>query len=60
MPPFRAPDFPGLFAAVTSGSFEPISGNYSANLKKFIQLCLKTEPQQRPSAIELLDMPFFM
>lgn len=44
LPPFRAQDFPGLYQAVTNGTYEDISSVYTKNLKDFIVQCLKISP----------------
>lgn len=44
LPPFRAQDFPGLFHAVTNGTYEDIESGYTKNLKDFIAQCLKICP----------------
>lgn len=54
MPPFRAEDFPGLFQAVTNGVYQDIPKKYTKNLKEFISLCLRIDPNTRPGAASLL------
>jgi serine/threonine protein kinase len=59
LPPFRAQDFPGLYQAVTTGQFEDIPKGYTKSLKDFINLCLKIQPSERPSAAQLLEKTYF-
>lgn len=59
LPPFRADDFPGLFAAVTAGKYDEVHKKYSKDLRDFITHCLKCDPLTRPSAASLLEKPYF-
>ena len=59
LPPFRADDFPGLFATVTAGKYDEINKKYTKNLREFIAQCLKSDPLTRPGAASLLEKPYF-
>lgn len=54
-PPFNAVDLKGLKKAIIKGDFKPLPSCYSKELNDFISLCLKVNPQTRPSAEELLN-----
>ena len=54
-PPFRGRNFKELFSNIKNGFYKPISNNYSNDLKQIIGMMLKTNPNHRSSAKELLD-----
>ncbi|KRX09722.1 Protein kinase-like domain [Pseudocohnilembus persalinus] len=56
-PPFRAKNMEGLYQRVQRGVFERIPRTYSDELYGVIQLCLKVNPQMRPSCKQLLNNP---
>ena len=54
-PPFRGKNFKELFNNIKNGYYKPISNYYSNELKQIIGMMLKTNPNDRISAKELLD-----
>ena len=54
-PPFRGKNFKELFNNVKNGYYRPISNYYSNDLKQIIGMMLKTNPNDRLSAKDLLD-----
>ena len=55
LPPFRGTNFKELYNNIKSGKYNPISKEYSQDLKKIINMMLITNPNKRYSAKELLD-----
>ena len=53
-PPFKAEDMEGLFKAVTTGKFQPISTQYSKELGQLIRLLLHPKPKNRPSTNKII------
>jgi NIMA (never in mitosis gene a)-related kinase len=49
-PPFNAVDLKGLKRAIMKGDFKPLPSSYSKELNDFISMCLKVNPETRPSA----------
>lgn len=57
--PFKAEDIDGLYKKVCRGKYEEIDQKiYSPQLAQFIRILLQVSPQARPSAEQLLEMPF--
>ena len=54
-PPFRGKNFKELFNYVKNGYYKPIPKYYSNDLSEIIGMMLKTHPNDRISAKELLD-----
>ena len=54
-PPFRGTNIKELRENIKRGIYEPIQNVYSNDLKKIISLMLKQNPNERPSAKELLN-----
>ena len=54
-PPFRGKNFKELFNNIKNGYYKPISSYYGNELKQIIGMMLKTNPNDRISAKELLD-----
>ena len=59
IPPFRGKNFKELFNNIKNGYYKPISNYYSNELKQIIGMMLKTNPNDRFSAKELLDCNIF-
>ncbi|GAQ88392.1 NIMA-related kinase 2 [Klebsormidium nitens] len=56
--PFKAKNFPDLAAEVTRGLYPPIQSSYSAEIRNVVACMLTLDPQHRPLASELLELPF--
>ena len=56
-PPFRGRDLSDLSKRVLSGYYAPITGNYTKEIQSIISACLQLNPNKRPSAEELLNIP---
>jgi NIMA (never in mitosis gene a)-related kinase len=54
-PPFSGEDLRSLKKNIISGTYKRIPLKYSVDLENFISLCLSTDPNERPSAKELLS-----
>ena len=57
-PPFRATDMDGLYKRVTAGVFKKLPSHFSVDLNNLVKNMLKVKPNHRPSASDLLSMPF--
>ena len=57
-PPFRANDMKGLYKKVITGDYIPISSRYSSDLQSLISSMLQVNPRNRPSADQLMNMPY--
>ena len=55
LPPFRGTNFKELYNNIKSGKFNPISREYSQDLKNIINMMLITNPNKRYSAKDLLS-----
>jgi NIMA (never in mitosis gene a)-related kinase len=55
-PPFRAPDFEGLFGKVIQGTYEPFPRVYSNGLARTVALLLNPDSEARPSCSEILEL----
>ena len=55
-PPFRGTNFKNLYNNIKSGKYEPISPDYSQDLKQIISYMLITNPNKRYSTKDLLNM----
>jgi NIMA (never in mitosis gene a)-related kinase len=56
-PPFRADDMAGLYKKVLKGIYPKIPTHYSADLNNTIKQLVSVEAAQRPSCVEILDLP---
>lgn len=56
-PPFRANTLKELYTKIQRGIFSRIPSFYSDDLTELVNMCLKVNPSQRPSAIEILEHP---
>lgn len=54
---FDATSLPALVMCIIKGEIEPITQPYSVALLEAIQLCLRKDPERRPSVDELLALP---
>jgi NIMA (never in mitosis gene a)-related kinase len=48
-PPFSGNDMQGLCKKINKGVYDRISTKYSDDLSNLINLCLKVQPNERPS-----------
>lgn len=55
-PPFQAPDMANLFKKVQKGIYDRIPMVYSQELVEVIGACLKVNPTQRPTAVEIIGL----
>ncbi|KAL7638877.1 UNVERIFIED_CONTAM: hypothetical protein RMT77_010411 [Armadillidium vulgare] len=55
--PFEANDFESLVLKILQGSYPPVSCTYSKLMHDLITVLLRTNPEQRPSAEEILIIP---
>ena len=56
--PFEAQNASALLAAVVQGKHGPIPSRYSQSLKDLIEGMLNLAPQLRPSAEQIMELPF--
>jgi NIMA (never in mitosis gene a)-related kinase len=56
--PFTGRDAGQLFAQVMRGTFDPIPSRYGKNIKTLLEGMLNTTAAQRPSANDILQLPF--
>ena len=56
VPPFRGTSFKELYNNIKSGEYNPISREYSQDLKQIIRMMLVTNPNKRYSAKDLLNI----
>ena len=54
-PPFRGTSLRDLYQNVMKGRYEPISNNYTSDLRNFIGKMLVLDPRKRPSTNDLLN-----
>jgi len=55
-PPFRAKNYPELFAKIQKGVYKEIPNDYSAHLKAIIHKMLQVDPKNRPTTQQLLKL----
>lgn len=55
-PPFNGTSLQYLALKIVKGSYTPISGNYSKELKNLVADMLNLDPSKRPSADQILSM----
>lgn len=55
--PFDANEINGLMNKIVYGNFKPIPKLYSMELSNFINSMLQKDPKNRPSSVEILEMP---
>jgi NIMA (never in mitosis gene a)-related kinase len=58
-PPFRAPNFEGLYKKIMGGQYDKIPLNYSSQLAMFISRCLTVNEKKRATIDELLEFKNF-
>lgn len=56
-PPFRAATMKALYTRVISGKFDPISNNYSSDLRNIVKACLQVRSSERTDCEKILAMP---
>lgn len=56
--PFYADNLLGLVYKIVSSEPAPIDDTYSDDLKSIVKLLLKKNPDERPSIIDLLKIPY--
>ena len=56
--PFSGRDAHQLFAAVVRGKYDPLPARYSKGIKMLVDSMLSANPNQRPSAEQILQLPF--
>ncbi|KAK6361109.1 G2-specific serine/threonine protein kinase [Orbilia blumenaviensis] len=55
-PPFDAKSLPSLCQKIQAGRYSPIPSSYSPELRRVVDLCLRTNPSDRPDTAKLLDL----
>ncbi|KAF3910126.1 Myosin-IIIB [Arthrobotrys entomopaga] len=55
-PPFDAKSLPALCQKIQAGRFNPIPSSYSPELRRVVDMCLRTNPSDRPDTTKLLDL----
>ncbi|KAF3902394.1 Myosin-IIIB [Dactylellina cionopaga] len=55
-PPFDAKSLPSLCQKIQAGRYTPIPNSYSPELRRVVDLCLRTNPSERPDTAKLLDL----
>lgn len=58
MPPFDAQNLISLFFKIIKGEFVRIPSKYSSSLSDLVQAMLNRNPEERPSASQILSLPF--
>lgn len=58
-PPFNAKTQWSLIDKIKSGKYPPIPNLFSPELRRVIDMCLRTDSRQRPDTGELLEMDIF-
>jgi NIMA (never in mitosis gene a)-related kinase len=53
---FKSGNLLGLVQQICAGKVAPIPSSYSYDLQKIINLCFQTDPRDRPSVREILNM----
>lgn len=56
-PPFQADNYLSLAMKIKEGKFDRIPDHYSDDLQKVIESMLKINQEERPSVIELMNIP---
>lgn len=56
--PFTGRDAGQLFAMVVRGKYDPLSSKYSKNLRMLVDSMLNPSPIERPTAAQILQLPF--
>lgn len=56
--PFDASTLSGLIVKITRGEYEPVSGQYSAELNTLVKRLLSVNPQDRPDINQVLKLKF--
>ena len=56
--PFTGRDAAQLFAAVARGKYDPLPARYSKGIKMLVDSMLSVVPTQRPTASQILQLPF--
>ncbi|EPS36868.1 hypothetical protein H072_9490 [Dactylellina haptotyla CBS 200.50] len=55
-PPFDAKSLPSLCQKIQAGRYNPIPNSYSPELRRVVDMCLRTNPSDRPDTAKLLDL----
>ncbi|KAJ6260859.1 Myosin-IIIB [Drechslerella dactyloides] len=55
-PPFDAKSLPALCQKIQAGRYNPLPNSYSPELRRVVDLCLRTNPSERPDTAKLLDL----
>lgn len=54
--PFDASSQAALVIKILRGHYDPVSNRFSGALRGMVDTCLRLEPEERPSALEILEM----
>ena len=57
-PPFEAKSWLSLIMKIQKGEYEPLPQMYSAQLAELVAKLLDKDPLRRPTASEILELPF--
>lgn len=58
--PFDATTLPALVMKIMKGTYDPVPPEYSSELKKLLMNMLHLDPNQRPTAAQIMSQPFMI
>ncbi|OHT11129.1 CAMK family protein kinase [Tritrichomonas foetus] len=56
--PFKASNINQLIVAIFNGGYEPLTTRYTEDLRKLVNAMLEQDPKVRPTAADILAIPF--